>query len=239
MDDEDFDFGESPELFVNFSSTFKVVRVLDKRLVPTTFSLKADVIFDDDRDGSDPDYIFRTQVAFAKIRYWLNNIVQNSVMFSRDNKWAGRAFLNSRGKQSVTNHMIVLPGEPSEDLLAEVFQSKLNALADCALTFGCIEVCSDEGDGLTFIFTGEGEMNLPEMDEWVGEFTYFSKPWWARNDASTLDVIPDEGTDINNPPAFAYSLDFLGDTMRAKNAPTARIVRPEFRPKVIQGGCDG
>lgn len=236
MDDDIYEAAD-PELFVSFSTTIKVVRAVDRRLIPTTFTLKADVIYDDEHSFEDEShYHFHVQVALAKVRYWLHEVAHDSVMFNRENKWAVRAFLNSKGKQSVDNQMIILPGEPTEDVLAEVLQSKMNALAGGHITFGCIELCSDDTDGLTYIFTGEGEMNLPEMDEWIGEHTFFSKPWWARDDASTIDVIPDDKDDLNSPPAFAYSLEFIRDTMKAKNAPTARIVRAEFRPKVLKGG---
>lgn len=233
MDMDDIELPET-ELFVNFTHTFKIIRVIANRLIPTTLKLKTEVIYDE--LDLDEEYLVECQIALQKIRYWFDNCVANSVVFSRDNDWALQAFLNEEGKVSVQNRLVVLPDEPTDAELAEIFQSKMNALGGGNMEFGFVELTSDDANGLSFMFTGDGAFNLPDMEEWIGERTFFSKPWWNRDDASTLDVIPDEDEDLNKPPEWAYSLDFIGDPLRKKPSGSARIIRPEFRPQVIDGG---
>jgi hypothetical protein len=225
----------SDELFVSFNLEFKAVRVIGARLIPTTWKLRTEVLYDEEHEDDD-SYLLNTKVALAKIKFWFDNFIDGSVLMGRDNEWAQRAFLSEEGQKSVENHIALLPDEPTDQLLAEVFQSKMNALAGNFLTFGLVELNSDDLSGLTFIFTGVGEFNLPEVEEWVGERSYFSKPWWSRDDASTIDVIPDDDADLNRLPTFAYSLDFIADAVRPSKDMSAQIIRPEFRPSVIQGG---
>lgn len=226
---------DSDELFVSFNLEFKAIRVIGSRMIPTTWKLRTEVLYDDEHEDDDA-YLFNTKIALAKIKFWFDNFIDGSVLMDRGNDWAQRAFLSEEGQQSVENHIVLFPDEPTDQLLAEVFQSKMNALGGNFLTFGLVELNSDDLSGLTFIFTGVGEFNLPEIEEWVGERSYFTKPWWSRDDASTIDVIPDDKADLFQIPSFAQSLDFIADAMRPAKSMSAQIIRPEFRPSVIQGG---
>lgn len=226
---------DSDELFVNLNLEFKAIRVMGSRMIPTAWKLRTEVIYDDEHED-DEAYHLNTRIAIAKIKFWFDNFIDGSVFMNRGNEWAQRAFLGEEGAQSVDNPIVLLPDEPTDQMLCEALQSKMNALAGNFLTFGLTELQSDDLSGLSFIFTGVGEFNLPEIDEWVGERSFFTKPWWSRNDASTIDIIPGEDDNILETPAFAQSLDFIADAMRPAKEPTARIIRPEFRPSVIQGG---
>lgn len=233
MDIDDIDLPET-ELFVNFKHTFKTIRVIGNRLIPVTLKLKTEVIYDE--LDHEEEYHINCQIALQKIRYWFDNCLSHGVIFSRDNEWALSSFLDEEGKQAVQNRLVLLPDEPTDAILAEVIQSKMNALAGGHIEFGFVELSGDDTNGLSFMFTGDGLFNLPDMDEWIGEHSFFSRPWWNRDDASTIDVIPDESDDLNKPPKWAYSLDFIGDKLRNADSSSGRIVRPEFRPKVIEGG---
>jgi hypothetical protein len=61
-------------------------------------------------------------------------------------------------------------------MVAEILHSKFNALAGPELQFGIIELSSDDDLGLSYMFTGDGEGNLPEISEWIGEHTFYDKP---------------------------------------------------------------
>jgi hypothetical protein len=233
----------SDDHYVTLNLNFKAIRVMDKQLIPTTWTLKTGISWgeedenEEDMSDEEIDVVdYRTQLALLKIRYWFNNVITGGVLFSRTNTWALRAFVDENGMQDVQNQLIVLPDNPVDTLLAEIFQSKMNAFAGNEMFFEYVDLTADDADGFSFLFAGSGEYNLPNMEEWIGERSYFSKPWWARDDASTIDVIPDEDADLKNLPNFAYSLDFLGDGMRDIKKPEARIIRPEFKPEIINGG---
>lgn len=225
------------DLIITLKQEFSAVRVMDNRMIPTKWRVKMEVIkADEPEDAEAAEYDFNIRVAFSKIRFWFDQVVSGCVMFERGNEWAQRACLADDGSQSVANHIMLLPGEPTDELICKVLQSKANALSGNFLAFASIELESDDVHCLSYIYNGVGEFELPDHDEWIGEHSYFSKPWWGRDDASTFDVVPDEETDTQRPPDWCKSLDFLEDLMRPPTDTSARIIRPEFRPQVIEGG---
>lgn len=226
-----------PEIYVKLNLTFRALRVINNRIIPTNWDITVDVIYDETPPQDQKlNQDIEVRGALAKIRYWFNNIIDGSILFNRNNTWAVNAFTSLEGSQTLDNVLVLLPFDPTDEILAQVFQSKMNALAGNHITFGAIDIASDDTEGLSFLFTGISELNLPSMDEWIGERTYFSKPWWCRDDGSTLDVVPNEDNDLNDVPEFAISLDFLVERFRPKDMPKAQIIRAEFRPQVIKGG---
>jgi hypothetical protein len=234
MDDEDF---LNRDLVATLTVRFKAVRVIGQRLAPISWTVRAEVIYDDDVvEDEQAHYDFNVKVALSKIKFWCDSMVDGCVMFYRDNEWAQRAFLADDGTQSVENNFMLLPDEPDDEMLARIFQSKFNALGGNFLVFGEIDISSDDLMGLSYSYTGMGEFDLPPMEAWVGERSFFEKPWWSRDDVSIMDIIPSEDADLNQPPAFAQKLDFIATAMRPPKDLGARVIRPEFRPQVIQGG---
>jgi hypothetical protein len=232
MDDEDI---LPNHLFVSLRHEFQATRVIGHRLSPTKIKVKVDVsTLDDDSD----DYSTKMEIALAKIEHWFNKVVSDSVIFDGNNDWAVDSFIE--GDQPRTSNMVILTPEPPTDaLLCELLLCKIKALAGGTFEFHSAEVESTDSRGLSFMFVGgsPGE-SFPSNEEWLTERNYFSKPWWHRDDASTLDVLPDEEDDINTPPQWAYSLGFIAEELAAPSSsiPSNVVVRPEFRPKVIDGG---
>lgn len=222
MSDLDYD----KNLYVNYALEVKFIRVIDNVLLPTRLEVRAEV--DVDPDASD-DLINR---AFTKIRFWFENIVAKCLVFSADNEAAIDMFINDQGTNRSGNMIMLTPSEPTDEHLAAIFQAKLNALAADTMLFGLIEIVSDNTVGLSFTFVGDGEACLPTVPEWLGERYYFDKPWWSRDDASTLDVPPAPDADLSKTPPWAYSLDFLHENTAQETV----VIRPEFRPTVIDGG---
>ena len=235
MDDEYLYDDEEDNLFVSFKTSVNAIRVIDRELLSASIRLRMDIANQD--VDTTQDSVFRSQVAMAKMRYWLDECLSNSVMFSRDNDWAVNTFLSTSPENlGTSNPVTILPGDPTEDLLVQVIQSKLQSLVGSSMTIGNVELEIEDGHGLMFTYVGDGELELPTNEEWVGEHCYFGRPWWCRDDASTMDIIAGEDDDVEDLPSFAYSLEFLADALRPSTAPSAQIVRPDFRPHVIQGG---
>jgi hypothetical protein len=225
MDDEDF----ITEIFTHFVFSIKIVRVIENILVPSTIQFKMEFI---PMDVDDEEVNF----VFTKMRYWLEHVVSESVVFSHENSAAIQMFIDENGGTTRVGNVIVLtPEEPDDQHLAAIFQAKLQALAGMSMTFGPVEVKSDNQLGLQFTFVGESSAVLPSILDWVGPRSFFDKPWWDRDDGSTLDVLPADDADLSVKPAWAFSFDFLSQ-QKKKSVTNGKIVRPEFRPTVIDGG---
>ncbi len=229
---------EIPEFIVRLGLDFKAIRITDNRMIPTTWKIQAEVLYDDEDLDEDKveEYEMEIKVAIAKIKYWLENALDGCLMFCVDNEWAINALFDEDGRVTSGNNIVMLPNEPTDDLIAEVLHSKMNAFGGKAIQFGTIELTSDDKSGMSYMFTGVGEFNLPEMSEWIGEHAYFDKPWWARDDASTVDVIPAADADLSEKPASSYSLDFIRQSFRKQFGEEAIVVRPNFKPEVLDGG---
>lgn len=221
-------------LFVSLRHEFQATRVIGQRLSPTTIKVKVDVsTLEDDTD----DYSSRMEIALAKIEYWFNKVLNNCIIIDSENDWAVSCFLGDT--QPETSNMVMLTPEPPTDaLLCELLLCKIKALSQGTFDFHSSEIESSDGRGLSFMFVGgtPGD-SFPTDVEWLTERNYFSKAWWNRNDASTLDILPGEDDDIDSPPSWAYSLSFIAEQIvTPQTVPSNVVVRPEFRPKVIDGG---
>lgn len=231
MDEHD-DFPPN-HLFISLRYEFEATRVIDQRLSPTKIKIKTDIsTLDQDTD----DYAVRMEVALAKLNYWMEKIANKSVIFYADNQWALDCFMG-QGGPATDNTIMLCPEDPTDAVLAELILCKLIALADGAFQFHAIDIESSDGRGMGFTFVGRPGESFPEATDWLTDHNYFSKAWWNRGDASSLDVVPEDGDDLNEPPAWAYSLGFFADQMAAEvDVRENVVVRPEFRPRVIEGG---
>lgn len=224
MTEDDFDEGE--QLYITFHCDLKFVRVVGPALLPTNLSFKCDVTPEEDAEEQDLHKVL------TKVRYWLDNIVNKSLVFSSDNTEALTMFVNEEGKNRTDNILMITPGDPSDEMMACLLQSKLTALGGGTMTFGMMEVKSDNYLGLGFAFMGDGHKVLPTIEEWIGPRSFFKVPWWMRNDASTLDVVPPADADLTKTPAWAFSL----DNLVSPKTDGGIVIKHEFKPTVIDGG---
>lgn len=225
---------EYPEFIVKLNLEFKAIRVMDNRLIPTTWKLQAEVLYSEEAQDS-VDFDIEVKTTIAKINYWLDTLVSDSLIFGRDNDWAIDSFFDEEGHCTLGNVVTITPDDPTDDHLSEIFHSKFNAFGNEHIQFGVIELTSDDKTGLSFMFTGDGELNLPLMADWVGTHAYFDRPWWSRDDGSTYDVIPPDDADLSVRPASSIDLSFIRSSFRKQMGAEAIVVRPSFKPQVIDG----
>jgi hypothetical protein len=207
----------------------KLVRVIGTTLVPTKIKIDADIALCDGCTNSD------LSNAMTKMKFWLENIVSSCIVFSVDNKEAIDMFVVD-GRNRCANMFMLVPGEPTDDILATVFQAKLESLGNMIYIDTC-RVKSDNSSGLSFTLVGSGSDMLPKMSDWVGPNpNWFDKPWWSRDDSSTMDVALSPEADISKKPDWAYSLnpdDQIPTPMQPK--PDGELVKPKFKPIIVGG----
>lgn len=229
FDDDDEDFTES---FSSISFKFKTVRIVNNVITSFVNTVRAEVYIDEEAHDQD------VSIALEKIHFWFDHIVSNGVMFYRENAFALNVMFDENGVAQSGNIPIVLPDDPTDDHLAAIMHSKLNALGNGVVNFGTIEIHSDTRENLIVTFTGYGEVALPGMDEWIGDRSFHDVPWWGRCDGSTLDAIPQEDSDLKKPPVTGIDMTFIEERFRRTGSPAAIIIRPEFKPEIISGGKD-
>lgn len=206
---------------ISYTFGTSLVRIIDTVLIPSKLNVEVELEFLDEE---------MVELALRKIEYWLDNFVSKSIVFSAMNMSAIDMVLDENRAPRVQNFLMITPDEPTDDHLAMIFQSKLQALADGALAIGMIKISSDNSAGLSFTYVGDSEEELPSMEEWIRGDNWFREPWWCRNDASMIDTIAPEGSDLTEIPAWALSLDFLGQEVAR---PEAIIINADFEPTII------
>lgn len=220
------------EIFVTYSFDVSIVRLIGNVFLPTTFSVNSAI-----EKGSDDAEEGEIEAALNRCKHWFDHVVSKCIAFDCENEVAYQMLIDDDGCNRSQNLFFLTPGEPSDEMVATLFQAKMNALGQGAIHVGSIDVKSDNLPGLSFTLHGNHEATLPQtMDDWVGEETFFDTPWWNRADASTLDIIPPAGTDLTEKPSWAYSLDFIGRPSRTTIAGNADV--KGFSPTVIKGDKD-
>ena len=200
-------------------------------MIPCHLTIRAEVLPSEEAEEIDFD------ITFGKIKFWFETIVSRSVVFCRSNKTAIDMMLQDGNRPRMMNHMMITPFEPTDEHLAVLFQSKMEALSEGKINFGCIRVESDSSHGLVFTYVGDWKKDLPEMKDWFSTTPYyFETPWWTRDDVSTIDMIVGD-IDVDIIPPWAFKLDFIKTSMRPNVENTESVViKGAFRPKVIDGG---
>lgn len=226
---------EEANVIIDFTHRVNLIRFRNDVIIPSRLKIRAEVFASENAQEIDFD------ITFAKIKFWFETVVAKSIVFSRSNVTAMDMLLNDVGQPRIVNHLMVTPYEPTDEHLAVLFQSKMSALSGGTVEFGGIRVEVEEA-GLVFTYVGDWRDDLPAMSDWFDvEPYYFDKPWWQRNDASTLDVISPDA-DLSQLPSWAYKLDFIENAIRPRTKPKAAaedvVIRGAFRPKVINGGKD-
>jgi hypothetical protein len=211
-------------ILITYETQVKIVRMIGGNLIPSVLKIGADV---SPTEKASPDDL---QNCMAKINFWFSSIVSRCVAFSYNNDVALSMFVAEDGTNRTDNMLLIAPGDPTDDMLAVLFQAKMRALCNGAIDFDVVDVKSDNSMGLGFTFIGQSLNILPTMEEWVGVPNFFDEPWWERNDGSTLDVCPPPEADLTKKPQWAFNLDAINKPVQGT------VIHHEFRPTVIEGG---
>ncbi len=222
------DTDDEVNLLIDFEQDITTIRLIDSTLLPSQLKIRAEVLPTESLTNEES-----FDAAITKIRFWFEAVVSRCVIFHRRNPHAIKMLIGDNGENNTSNPLMTTPGEPTDEHLAALFQAKMTALSSGHLVFGAVEIKSDNMPGLVYRFVGNAEDIMPSNHEWVGARSYFEMPWWERDDASTLDVVPAPDADLSTKPAWAYSLDFLSQATKSQKGV---MMRPDFRPHVIDGG---
>jgi hypothetical protein len=232
MNEEKIETESSINVVIDYTQKVNLIRFLGNNLLPSSLSIRAEVVPSEEAQEIDFD------VTFAKIKFWFDTIVSRSVVFCRANETAINMMISEEGRPKIANHMMITPFEPNDEHLACIFQSKMTALSGGTVNFGCVRIKTD-ANGLVFTYVGDWHDDLPEMKDWFETKPYyFESPWWTRDDVSTIDMTVGD-IDPQVPPAWAFKLDFIGDSIRPKADDAIKesvIIKGTFLPKVIDGG---
>ncbi len=228
------------ELYLQYSNSFEAIKIYDKSLIISNLNIETDIWID--AEDIQPEEIDRNvDEILIKLQIFFDISLNNSIIFSKSNNWAFEKFIDvDKTNKMVNNNIILTPGEPGDDHLCLLLQSKFEAIGEGKIFFSSMSIKNTKT--IKFTFVGEGRKILPNMNDWVGNASYHDEPWWSRNDLSTIDLVKSENVEtpfydikfesifLNKLKNHFYGNNILNDV---ENSET-KIIRPKFKPRIIK-----
>jgi len=196
--------------FFSWSTSFDATVVVDDVIYPNRYNIKFSFI-------PKTKQISKQNIGFEKIKYLIERLCENAVIFSPMDKTQAYWF-----KMPVNK--ILLPGSPYDQLLAIVLLKKIESIASDYFHFGHLTVDSKLGDSVQYTVDKTSYENKHlEVTNWMDTDI---NPWWNRNDTATFDQRIDAKTIWTG----ANTWEDLG-----YESTTETTAKP-FNPTVIDGG---
>lgn len=209
------------ELETRMHMGFRLMRVIDARLVAGDCRLDLTInITMGQKSAKD---------RLKAMRLWIEQFLDGSIAIP-----AGRD-LDTTTFEELTNFVLLCPDEPHDYLLLLLIHSKLNAIGAGEVVIETSSMVTDTGEGFSNSISGTTEDWLPSMQEWMGPRSYHDRPWWERDDSSTLDMMAEEGDDLSQTPNLGVNLLALisQEYKPDEPAPVAEIIKPKFKPRLV------
>ena len=195
--------------FFSWSSSFDSTVVVDDVVYPNRYNITLSFI-------PKTKEISQQNIGFEKIKYLIQRLCENAVIFSPMDKTQAYWF-----KMPVNK--ILLPGSPYDQLLAVVLFQKIESIAGKYFHFGHLTVDSKLGDNIKYTIDNESVKTIEhDTSFWNDEKI---KTWWHRDDTATFDQR------INSKTIWTGAV-----TWKDLGYETNSVKKQNFNPTVIDGG---
>ena len=174
----------------------------------------------------------KTNAAFLKIKFFIENIMHHSVMTYPDAK------INMA---NIDNKIIMLPHPPSNDIIAMILHSKLNAIVTDQIEVIAVVVKSKAHEQtISYTHVDMTYPALPTLTEWVkSDKYYYDAPWWGRNSCDTEDFEVNADTDLTKMPECDTVLEDLENAIMSeltleKKGGEIVDIKSRWKPEIIE-----
>lgn len=223
IDDDDM-----PDAYHSYKFKLNFTRIILDHIVSSNLKVRID--FETNPSSNSEDILN----VWSKIEFWIDNLNQSVVIGAGNPLAVNTMIAGDTHTSRFSNTLLILPGEPTEELLSYILQAKLNALARDVLAFGTVDMQAEEAAGISVAIAGHHEDYLPTMKEWIDGPNWFTEPWWDRDDGSTIDSEPPVGCDLTEMPPW----EFPWDLSAKKNKPSGVVISGRFKPKLVDKTSD-
>ena len=219
------DIGYSTQSFSTYKAEFSATLIqADAMLLSDIFEVEIEF------GWLSTDYA-KSNAAFLKIKFFIETVIHQSII-----TWPGASINMS----NISNKVVMLPHPPSNDVMAMVLHSKLNAIVSEYIDVVSVKVGSKVRDPvISYTHADLVYPALPKLKDWVKtDDYYYDAPWWGRNSTDTQDSEITSGTDLTNLPKSDTILDdlekaVLGDLKMEEEG--GEIVEfSDWKPEVVE-----
>ena len=210
------------------------VSVVERFITPCNFTLSIDF----NTSGMDAA---RQHAAFSRIKYFVEDVLHESVLMCLDNP------LVANFKSNTTSKVILFNTEPLEVIVAATLWKKFNKITEGKIEIVRVSISSDQSDGLVshleddHLIDDDGEISHDPFAQ------YNNAIWWNRSDMGVSDWTeidsdnPNKKTihlDSTEWPSF-LDWDFITVTDEDVDKPqkdnVVSIKKGKWKPEVIPG----
>lgn len=215
--------------------TFKIIRLIGNRLEASFCDLDLDISINNKNSKN------TAPIRMKAIKMWIESFVDGCVCYDATTD------IDIGMLSEVSNHIMMCHDEPHDHILLQLLHTKLSTIGGDEIIITASSLSSDTGEGFSCRVSGSIGECLPSMKEWIGDKNYHQSPWWYRDDSSTIDLIPGDDADLGDIPVLGedmfsiiQSMDVsaLKDDSNTKNAETSEIIKPVFKPRIIENEDD-
>jgi len=166
-------------------------------------------------------------IGFERIKFFLRNICQNSILISVHNK--NFKLLT----ESLDTKFMTLPDEPYDQLMIVVLFHKLDAILDKHFHCEYISLESFQGENIRYNYNEDYDSSFVDEKEYFPmDLKHNKLPWWYRKDTTIRDTLD------NKKIKETFSWADLELSYRHKKTEKSKgevVNLKKFSPKVIDG----
>ena len=168
------DIGYTTQSFSTYKGEFSAT------LIQTTAMLMSDIFEVEVEFGWLSNDYAKSNAAFLKIKFFIENLMHQSVITHPSAKV---------NMANIDNKVIVLPHPPTNDVIAMMLHSKLNAIVSEYIEVISVKIGSKGIDPvISYTHADDIYPALPTPKEWIkSDDYYYDVPWWSRNSTDTED----------------------------------------------------
>lgn len=220
---------EEGGFILSYRNFFRAIKVIDDLFLPCDIKISCDLSFliDVKNDKECNEKIF-------KLNWFFGNVLNNSIIIdSNNNNFLNNILVNSK------NDVIMTPNSTTDNIICVLLYNKMNAILNDTFCINTIDIETDVSEGLAYQYIGNLDGILPDSSEWFSEERkyWFNKPWWKRDDATTIDIPMSDKDDINVMPEWFTDFSFVNDLQNPNESEEKnKVIKPNFKPQVINGG---
>lgn len=174
--------------YMTLDYEFFGIRYIKDKLCPTKWKLSLNLAGTISEGDDIPTAKKKLLVSYQRMLYFLEVYIEDPV------------FINAYDEKSVElfgditeNTVVYCPGEPSDDMIAELLHCKLTALSKGDMAFGHIVLKAADCPASTSFISIDGKYSLPNQEDFMGEESVYDLPWWNRYDCDTYDFVVFDG----------------------------------------------
>ena len=216
---------------LSWHTSWQSTILVEKMILPNHFSMSVEF-----ESGAGND--LEQMVAFDRIKYLLNNIIEGCLFASVDHP------LISKLEKNFDDYIVTLPTDPMDNVIASVLFSKIISIVEGRLDISSVTFSSRLGEDVSNYIdiddlSGMDYMIKNKIKEATG-----TAAWWHRPDAGSTDIIlttKDKVSVMHDKQEWVdYDLDWdsIKMTLTKEDAAVVKLPANNWKPHVIPGGKD-